>query len=251
MRKIMEISFKVSGIIFSVQSVAVNNYRKPDKPVLCVLLKKENNQWKLPTANITSAYKIDDNISNIIKDQTGLKNVYSEQLYTYSNVISLNKLEVNQAYVALISGQNAGKLNDNCKWFILHWDEDAKGYKLNFKTDDQEFSVNVSKKLKAQTTDRYSFSQTKSKDLFDDHGAYIVAGLERLKNKIDYTNIVFNMMDKQFTLKYLQQVFEIIKNKKLLDAAFRRTIAGKVEPIGEEKRGSGHRPSMLYKFKEN
>lgn len=247
----MEISLKVSAIVFCVQSVSANNYRKLDKPVLCVLLKKVKNKWQLPTADITNAYKIDANISNIIKEQTGLKNVYSEQLYTYSNVVSENKLEVNQVYVSLISSLNAVKLNDNCKWFALNWQADNSSYKLNFTANDQQFSANVSKKLKAQTTDRYTFTQAKNNYLLEDHGAYIVAGLERLKNKVDYTNIVFNMMPKHFTLKHLQQVFEVIKNKTLLDAAFRRTIAEKVEPVGQEKRGSGHRPSMLYKFKEN
>ena len=41
--------------------------------------------------------------------------------------------------------------------------------------------------------------------------------MERLKNKIMYTDIVFNMMGGYFTLGELQQVYEVILGKKLLD----------------------------------
>ena len=73
--------------------------------------------------------------------------------------------------------------------------------------------------------------------------------MERLKNKIEYTDIVFNMMPELFTLGELQQVYEIILNKKLLDPAFRRIIANKVEKTTMMKTGEGHRPSYLFKYK--
>ncbi len=244
----MKINLKVIPIIFSIQKQTSSNYRKLDKPLLCVLLKKVNGAYKLPTLDIDQAVNIDDNITSIINDLTGLDNVYSEQLYTYSEVT--DGLSIKQAYVALISGENQ-KIKDDCAWFTLSRTEDDNGYTLQFLNNDVSFTVNVSKKLKLGTTDRYKFTQSPCKLLAKDHGAYIIAGLERLKNKIDYTNIVFYIMPKHFTLKYLQQVYEVIKNKRLLDAAFRRTIAEKVEAAGQEKRGSGHRPSMMYKFKEN
>lgn len=51
-----------------------------------------------------------------------------------------------------------------------------------------------------------------------------------------YTDIVFNMMPKYFTLGELQQVYELILNKKLLDPAFRRIIANKVLKTNEMKK---------------
>ena len=57
------------------------------------------------------------------------------------------------------------------------------------------------------------------------------------------------MMPKYFTLGELQQVYEVILGKKLLDPAFRRIIAGKVEKTDKMKTGGGHRPSHLYKYK--
>ena len=102
-----------------------------------------------------------------------------------------------------------------------------------------------------QTTDRYSFEIMDSGSLAFDHAKVILVGLERLKNKIEYTDIVFNMMPKYFSLGELQQVYEVILGKKLLDPAFRRIIANKVEKTEKMKTGGGHRPSYLFRYKKN
>ena len=83
-----------------------------------------------------------------------------------------------------------------------------------------------------------------------DHTLVILAGLERLRNKINYTDIVFNMMPELFTLGELQQVYEVILGKELLDPAFRRIIANKVEKTNKMRTGGGHRPSYLFKYKK-
>ena len=56
-------------------------------------------------------------------------------------------------------------------------------------------------------------------------------------------------MPEYFTLGELQQVYEVILGKKLLDPAFRRIIANKVEKTTKMKTGGGHRPSILFKYK--
>ena len=77
------------------------------------------------------------------------------------------------------------------------------------------------------------------------------ACIERLKNKIGYTDVVFNMMPELFSLGDLQQVYEVILNKKLLAPAFRRIIADKVEKTEHVQGGEGHRPSALFRYKKN
>ena len=77
-----------------------------------------------------------------------------------------------------------------------------------------------------------------------------MAGIERIRNKVNYTDIVFNMMPEYFTLGELQQVYEVILNKKLLDPAFRRIIAKKTEKTSKMKTGEGHRPSYLFRYKK-
>ena len=83
------------------------------------------------------------------------------------------------------------------------------------------------------------------------HADIIIYRWERLKNRIEYTNIVFNMMSEYFTLGELQQVYEVILNKMLLVPAFRRIIANKVIKTDKVKTGGGHRPSALFKYNNN
>ena len=73
--------------------------------------------------------------------------------------------------------------------------------------------------------------------------------ISRLKNKITYTDIVFNMLGEYFTLGELQQIYEVILNKKLLDPAFRRIIADKVVKTDKMKTGEGQRTSALFTYK--
>ena len=79
----------------------------------------------------------------------------------------------------------------------------------------------------------------------------ILAGIERIRNKINYTDIVFNMMPEYFTLGELQDVYEVVLGEKILAPAFRRIIASKVERTDKMLTGKGHRPSVLFKYKEN
>ena len=110
------------------------------------------------------------------------------------------------------------------------------------------FKFSIKKKLYEKTTDRYKFEVVDNNSLAFDHPLVILSGLERIKNKLNYTDIVFNMMPEYFTLGELQQVYEVILNKKLLDPAFRRIIKDKVVKTNKMKTGEGHRPSALFKY---
>jgi hypothetical protein len=81
-----------------------------------------------------------------------------------------------------------------------------------------------------------------------DHAKVIQYGIERLRNKIEYTDIAFNLMPSRFTLTELQQVYEIILDTELLKANFRRKIADMVIETNEYTKDAGHRPSKLFKF---
>ena len=116
---------------------------------------------------------------------------------------------------------------------------------------EETIKFKVKKVLRELTTDRYTYKIDENKDLAFDHPLVIVAGMERLRNKVGYTDIVFNMMPEYFTLGELQQVYEVILGKKLLDPAFRRIIADKVEKTEKMKTGGGHRPSYMFRYKKN
>ena len=84
------------------------------------------------------------------------------------------------------------------------------------------------------------------KSLAFDHADIIQVGLNRLKNKIEYTDLAFHLVADEFTLTELQNVYEAILGKKLLAPAFRRVIKSRVKPTGKTTTGSGHRPSALF-----
>lgn len=95
------------------------------------------------------------------------------------------------------------------------------------------------------------YTQILQSDLAFDHAKLLIYAIERLKNKVEYTTIAFNLMPERFTLTQLQQVYEILLDKPLLKANFRRKIADMVIETNEQEENAGHRPSKLYKFNTN
>ena len=251
-----KLSMTADILIMSVSSEETGNYRKLTEKKFSILLVKRDNypfkdKWCLPGGFIKMDETLDEAARRILKDETNLKNIYIEQLYTFSDVKRDPRMRVvSTAYMALV---DKNKLNDklakNASWFNVFMLEDEKGYNVTLDNGMEEIKFVVLKTLRELTTDRYDFKIAKNDKLAFDHPLVIISGLERLKNKIEYTDIVFNMMPEYFTLGELQQVYEVILNKKLLDPAFRRIIANKVEKTNKMKTGGGHRPSALFKYK--
>ena len=140
------------------------------------------------------------------------------------------------------------RLTPNSSWFDCLVLEDNNEYNVTLDNGNEEIKFVISKTLRDKTTDRYDFKIKENKKIAFDHPLVIISGIERLKNKIEYTDIVFNMMPKYFTLGELQQVYEVILGKKLLDPAFRRIIKDKVIKTDKMKTGGGHRPSVLFTY---
>jgi 8-oxo-dGTP diphosphatase len=82
-----------------------------------------------------------------------------------------------------------------------------------------------------------------------DHGKILNYALERLRNKLEYTTVGFQLLPPRFTLTELQQVYEAILDKKLDKRNFRRKLALlKVLRPTREYRHGGRRPARLYQF---
>ena len=81
-------------------------------------------------------------------------------------------------------------------------------------------------------------------------GTTAACTLNRLRGKLDYTTIAFNLLPKQFTLRELQRVYEIILHRKLDKRNFRKKIlsTGILEDTGAKKMEGTHRPARLYRF---
>ncbi len=251
-----KLSMTADILIMSVSSEETGNYRKLTEKKFSILLVKRDNypfkdKWCLPGGFIGIDETLDDAAKRILKNETNLKNIYIEQLYTFSDVKRDPRMRVvSTSYMALVDKNRLNdKLSKNASWFNVFMIEDEKSYHVTLDNGSEEIKFVVTKTLRDLTTDRYDFKIAKNDKLAFDHPLVIISGLERLKNKIEYTDIVFNMMPEYFTLGELQQVYEVILNKKLLDPAFRRIIANKVEKTSKMKTGGGHRPSALFKYK--
>ena len=246
-------------LLISVSSEEKENYRKTDKKMMSILLVKRTDfpykdKWCLPGGFLNPKTEpLEECAKRVLKSETNLSDIYLEQLYTYDAINRDPRLRVvSTSYIALVDKNRLSKdLNPNASWFDITLIEEKDGAVdiiLDNKTE--VLHLQIKKTLREKTTDRYQFS-TKKNTLAFDHDLVVLSGIERIKNKLNYTDIVFNMMPEYFTLGELQNVYEVILGKKLLAPAFRRIIKDKVQKTNKQTSGDGHRPSTLFKYKRN
>lgn len=250
------LSLTTDILIFSVSDGLQENYRKLNKKYFSILLVKRENypfkdKWCLPGGFIQIDEDIESAAKRILENETNIRDIYLEQLYTFSDPKRDPRMRViSTSYMALI---DKNKLNvhvtKNASWFNVMILEDDSRIDVTLDNGQETIRFKIKKTLKEKTTDRYKYDILENEKLAFDHPLVIVSGISRLKNKLEYTDIVFNMMPTYFTLGELQQVYEVILNKKLLDPAFRRIIKDKVEKTDKMQTGGGHRPSVLFKYK--
>lgn len=210
------ISITVDAIVVGVAKDTADNYRKLDRQSLNILLvKREHYPYKgcysLPGGFVGEKETFEDTLKRVLSDKTGLSDIYSEQLYTFGSVERDPRMRiVSCAYISLVDISRTSITG--AQWFGI---EDICNMELAF-----------------------------------DHNQMIEEALKRLRGKINYTDIVFHMMPAEFTISELQEVYELILGKKLLPAAFRRTISEKLEDTGKMTSNVGHRPSRIFRYKE-
>ena len=251
------LSLTTDILIFSVSNGVQENYRKLNKKYFSVLLVKRDtypfkDKWCLPGGFIGINEDLEDAAKRILKQETNIDDIYLEQLYTYGNPNRDPRMRIiSTSYMALIDKNRLiNKISSNASWFNVLVLEDKKHINITLDNGEETIKFIIKKTLKEKTTDRYKYEIEQNDSLAFDHALVIATGISRLKNKLEYTDIVFNMMPKYFTLGELQQVYEVILGKKILDPAFRRIIANKVEKTDKMQLGGGHRPSVLFKYKE-
>ena len=256
--KFDRLSLTTDILIFSVSDGVQENYRKLNRKYFSVLLVKRENypfkdKWCLPGGFVKIDEDIEDAAKRILKDEANISNIYLEQLYTYGDPKRDPRTRViSTSYMALID-KNKLKydISKNASWFNVMVLEDEKFIDVTLDNGNETIKYKIKKILKEKTTDRFKYEVVKNDKLAFDHALVITNGISRLKNKIEYTDIVFNMMPKYFTLGELQDVYEVILGEKLLAPAFRRIIANKVEKTDKMLTGKGHRPSVLFQYKNN
>ena len=243
-------------ILFSVSDGVQTNYRKLKKKYFSVLLVKRDrypfkNKWCIPGGFIGMNETCEETASRVLAKETNLHNIFMEQLYTFDDINRDPRTRVISVVNMALVDKN--KLDDTlypkASWFNITMLEKDNICDFTLDNGNEQLKFKIKKVLKEKTTDRYKFDILENEKIAFDHPLIITSGISRLKNKLEYTDIVFNMMPEYFTLGELQQVYEVILGKKLLDPAFRRIIANKVEKTTKMKTGGGHRPSVLFKYK--
>jgi hypothetical protein len=87
--------------------------------------------------------------------------------------------------------------------------------------------------------------------LLSDHRRILASALGRLRGKLAYRPVVFELLPGEFTLLQLQRVVEAMSGAQLHKQNFRRlvTSADLVEPIGRTVRIGKGRPAELFRFR--
>jgi len=265
-------SVTVDMLIFTIVSEEEKNYRKlPVKELKVLLVKRGQHpflgQWALPGGFVGIHESLEEAAIRELKSETNVDDVYLEQLYTWGDVNRDPRTRVISAsYLSLVDSSNlevkAGEDAADAKWFsvrdkVLEEKITNTDYgKILERIHEVEFingneHIRVGVKITTEFKGcilRVSTKIVNNEGIAFDHVAIIHYGLERLRNKIEYTDIAFSLMPALFTLTELQQVYEIILGKELLKANFRRKIAGMVIETNDFKRDAGHRPSKLFRF---
>src|SRR6266540_172654 len=85
-----------------------------------------------------------------------------------------------------------------------------------------------------------------------DHARILDTAVWRLRNKIEWTTVGYELMPKKFTLSELQRVYEIILQRPVDKRNFRKKILaqGQIIELNETRSDVAHRPARLYSFRK-
>lgn len=214
------------AVIFSVNTLETDDYRKLSETGLKILLYKRTTEpyqskWCLPGGFLNIDEMPEDNIRRKIFEKSSVDNCYLEQLFTFCDLNRDPRARViSISYLGLLNEQASKTLSNDTAWFSVSLNEG-----LSFVGAEDLFT---------------------DKDLGFDHYQIIKTAISRLQSKIQYTDIIFNILPEEFTLTQMQKTYEAILGKKELAANFRRKISDMVKETDRFTNNKGHRPAKLY-----
>jgi 8-oxo-dGTP diphosphatase len=172
-------------------------------------------KWALPGGFVQMEESLEDAARRELREETGVENIFMEQLYTFGQPQRDPRGRVvSVAYFALV----------NLAEYTIQANTDAD--------DAAWFAIN------------------EVPELAFDHAQIISTALERLRAKMRYQPVGFELLPEHFTLSQLQKLYETVLGIPSLNKRnFRTRILkmGVLREVGKQE-NVAHRPAMLYAF---
>lgn len=255
--KLFDVAFTTDLLIFGIDSRDNENSRSLPKKYFSILLVKRTKEpflgkWCLPGGFVNMDETSFEAAGRVLLKETGLKDVYMQQLKVNDNVGRDPRGRViSVSYMAVIDRTLLkDEPIDGACWFDIDVSVDDNIVHLDLCNGDEIIKCNVKKDLIDLKTDEYNYNKLDECKLAFDHDEILTQGIMELRNKVNKTDIVFNLMPDLFTIGELKQVYELLLGKKLINSVFRRTIAEKVILTDKMVKTGGHRPSVLCKYND-
>jgi 8-oxo-dGTP diphosphatase len=188
----------------------------------------QRGRWALPGTFVRMDESLDAAAARAIATKAGLSDVFIEQLYTFGDPGRDPRTRVlSVTYYALVEAARLRAAAD------ARTDHDLCLARV--RRDEESLAV---------TADASPL------ELAFDHPRLLAVAVDRIRGKLDYAPIGFELLPDRFTLLDLRRVHEAILGRPLNKDSFRRKVIdrGLVEDTGELARGLGHRPAALYRF---
>lgn len=259
-------------IIFTTENMEEENIRKVPRKGMQVLLVKrdeypEKGKLAIPGGFVHINESLEDGATRKLKEETGMDNVYMEQLYTFGETNRDSRTRViSIGNIALISKENINynKSNKNMEsmWFWINKkilnkvnseDYIINIYELSLISEDGniEIKYEITEKIEKNILKRKNeiYNNILGKDeLAFDHYKILDYAIDRIRNKVEYTPIALNLLPRLFTVKELQNVYEAIMGREILN--FRRKMGDMIIETDEIIEGKPFRPAKMFKYNE-
>jgi len=174
----------------------------------------EQGLWAIPGGRLRPGEALVDAAVRKLVDETGVEDVYLEQLYTFNDLDAATPGgAVAVTYFALVDHTRV-RLAERADWQPA-WHSMRGLPKLAFKNNH-----------------------------------VLSYALERLRNKLEYTNVAYSLLPGTFTLSKLQRVYESILGRRLDKRNFRKRMLSReiIEATTERQAEGAGRPALLYRF---
>jgi len=206
-------SVTVDVVIFTLQ----------DRELHVLLVKRKHwpfeGRWAIPGGFVNMDESLEQAARRELEEETGIRDIYVEQLYTFGEPKRDPRTRViSVAYIALVRADMQ----------TLRVSEES--------TDVRWFPVRLL-----------------PGPLAFDHDSILATALARLRSKLEYTTLAFQLLPEVFSILELKHIYEMILGEGKLDKGnFYRKIkdANLLEDTGMRREGRG-RPTTLYRFRRD